>query len=560
MTSIMKLKKLLHDPYFMIVATYVLAHSFMLILSGCWWDDWTFMSHNMNYIRIVAQDSGRPEWLLLVPLCWSLPQNGRILIYFLYLGISIFVYRILKDSELFSEEDSLMIALLFSVVPVNDARLLISNFAYTVGLFLFYLGFMLFVRWNKTPDSPKKTIGRILLLGLFFLSYILNSVLVFYYIVIAYLFLYKLKTSLEDRWIRKILLVIRDIVIHYFDFCILPFVNFILNKLFLPVSGVFVDRNVITVEGLISSIDWMPWSVIKVFQDVFAQFRNCINPIGAVILAFILLFLYLTKKRLEDHPLFDSMKYLVYGMTALVLALFPYIVVRVNMVETTGVKGRDAVLVPLGFAFSIYAFLILIKGKYRRYLMGIVLTLMIFSCNLLYLEWQKDYYYQLALEELLDDPFIAENDTFFVTELNETGIEAQRYYSLNTNAYHVYGDETRLFIPKVSNLNLLLRRKDLENAKNKLDHAYMMKDYDPEDYCLDAVLDFHCDLTDAEVLQLKYLEMTDEERFQEHISSLGSLDIYAVGNDFTTILLDGYKNNTLKDDEGVLELLFAYLK
>ncbi|MBR4422132.1 MAG: hypothetical protein IKS69_06335, partial [Erysipelotrichaceae bacterium] len=76
----MKLKKLLHDPYFVIVATYVLAHSFMLILSGCWWDDWTFMSHNMNYIRIVAQDSGRPEWLLLVPLCWSLPQNGRILI------------------------------------------------------------------------------------------------------------------------------------------------------------------------------------------------------------------------------------------------------------------------------------------------------------------------------------------------------------------------------------------------------------------------------------------------------------------------------------------------
>ena len=136
---VMKLNKLFHNPYFMIVATYVLAHSFLLILSGCWWDDWTFMTHNTDYIAIVASESGRPEWNVLVPLCWSLPNNGRILIYFLYLGISLFVYRILKDSSIFGEEDSMIIALLFSTVPVDEARLLISNFAYTVGLFLFYL-------------------------------------------------------------------------------------------------------------------------------------------------------------------------------------------------------------------------------------------------------------------------------------------------------------------------------------------------------------------------------------------------------------------------------------
>ena len=156
-----KLKEFFKNPYVLITLVYFLAHFFLLILSGCWWDDWTFITHNTNYINQVASQSGRPEWNFLIPFCWSLPNNGRILIFFLYYLNSIFVYIMLKNSELFDKKESLIIALLFTVVPVNDARLLISNFSYTVGLFFFWMAFMLFVFWNKMEISVKKTVFRI---------------------------------------------------------------------------------------------------------------------------------------------------------------------------------------------------------------------------------------------------------------------------------------------------------------------------------------------------------------------------------------------------------------
>ena len=168
-----RLMKLIKSPYFIILATYFAAHFFMLILSGCWWDDWTFMTHDLNYINTVASESGRPEWNILVPLCWSLPNNGRILIFFMHLLNSIFVYRMLKNSDLFNERESLLMTLFFTVLPVNDARILISNFAYNVGLFFFYLSFMLFVSWNKMENGGRKVLYRIGILILFYISFIL---------------------------------------------------------------------------------------------------------------------------------------------------------------------------------------------------------------------------------------------------------------------------------------------------------------------------------------------------------------------------------------------------
>ncbi len=553
----MKLKKLFHNPYFMIVATYVLAHVFLLLLSGCWWDDWTFMTHNTDYIAAVAKQSGRPEWNLLVPLCWSLPNNGRILIFFLYLCDAVFVYRMLKDSELFSEEDSLIIALLFCAVPVDEARLLISNFAYSVGLFFFYLSFMLFVRWNKKEKGRKKNICRVMLLGLFYLSFILNSVLAYYYIVIAYLFVLELKKSSEERFWKKVFPAVKEVVLHYFDYCILPFIYYGMNKLLFPVSGAFANYNAVTFSGLIRSLICVPLSAFRVFSGILEQFFYCIDPVTVLLLAAVLFCLY--RKESRNIGLSVTLTYGAYGLFVLVMGLFPYVMVRKDVIDLIGVKGRDAILVPLGFALTVYALLTMIKGKHRYLAIGTILVFEIVSCNRLYGEWQKDYYYQLAMQEKLDDPVIAANDTFFLTDLNESKIKGQRFYSLSANAYNVYGDETRLLLPKVSNLDLLTDPALLEETRNMLDHAYMIKDYRPDDLCLDAVIDFQCSLSDHEVLKMKYYEMTDDEKFMETIRKLGSLEVYVVDDDFTALLLDEYHGGKLADDNSVLELLYDYL-
>lgn len=550
-------KRIVKNPYFIITSVYLLAHFFLLILSGCWWDDWTFMSHDLTYVSLVANGSGRPEWNILIPLCWSLTNNGRILIFFLYYLDSLFVYNILKDSSLFDDKASLLITLLFIIIPVNDARLLISNFPYSVGLFFFYLAFMLFVKWN---NSDKKVVLRIGILLLFFVSFILSSLLAFYYVIFAYLFVIELKKSNEDKAIKKILMSIKNIIIKYLDFFVLPFVFFIFNKLAFPITETgFEARASISLIGLVKCVKYLPLSIINILKETAT---NLITPLAYIPVLIILVILTVVLfVRIKNTKEFDNKKksilYLVYGFVVLILGLFIYVEVRTDVIVSNGVKGRDSILTPLGVAIIIYSIISLLNNKYKKIICVITILLGIASFNLLYIEWQKDYYQQLSIESLIDNKIVKDNDTFFLANLNESDIEAERYYSLNINANHVFNDETRLFIPKVSNL-YMLNEESIDAAIKNLNYSSLMRDYDPEDYYFDAILVYSNDLETKYVIKLKYNELFNNEEFEKGIVKMGDMEISEVDDDFTKLLLDKYKNGLLKDDNDVVNLLMNY--
>ena len=241
------------------------------------------------------------------------------------------------------------------------------------------------------------------------------------------------------------------------------------------------------------------------------------------------------------------------------LALFVYVEVRSHTIVTNGVQGRDSILIPLGITILIYSILLLFNKNIKNMLSILIVILGTVSFNNLYIEWQKDYYYQLSMENLMNNEIIKENDTFFLADLNETKVEGQRYYSLNTNAYHVFNNQTRIFIPKVSNLYLLKDKKQMDDAKNSLNStAGMMKDYNPEDYYLDAILIFSCDLSTKDVLNLKIKELFNPKDFEKEIKNKGEMKIIEVDDNFTKVLLDRYDKNLLKDDNDVVNLLMNY--
>ena len=554
----MSIKKIIKNPIFIIVVTYLLAHCFMLVLSGCWWDDWSFMSHDLTYVNEVATGSGRPEWNLLIPLCWSLPNNGKFLIFILYLLDSIFVYNILKESTLFSKRNSLIITLLFTIIPVNDARILISNFPYSVGLFLFYLAFMLFIKWNK---NSKKFIYRTGILLLFFFSFILNSLFAYYYILIAYLFVIDIKQNKEEKIIQKILTSIKNISSKYLDFFILPFVYIVVNKLLFPITNeAYAGRSSISIEGFIKCMKYLPLSIVNVIKEIFANLS--LSTIYIPILILFIVCIVCLKQRINiiNKPINKKyIEYFIYGLITLCLALFVYVEVRGHVIVTNGVQGRDSILIPLGIAIMIFSVLSMFNKKVESILSAIIVVLGIFSFNSLYIEWQKDYYYQLSMENLMNNEIIKENDTFFLADLNETKVEGQRYYSLNTNAYHVFNNQTRIFIPKVSNLYLLKDEKQIKNAKNSLNGAVgMMKEYNPDDYNLDAIIIFSCNLSTYDVFDLKIKELFDLKTFEDEIKNKGEMKIIEVDDNFTKELLDKYDNGLLKDDNDVINLLMNY--
>lgn len=550
------LKRLSSRPYLIITLVYIFAHFFILLLTGCWWDDLTFINHDLDYINLVATQSGRPEWNLLIPFCWSLWNNGKLLIFVLYYFDAIFLYQILKCSNLFAEKSCLLITLLFIIIPVNEARILISNFPYAVGLFIFFLSFMLFIKW-KNGKYSKNIVIRILLLFSFFMSYILNSILSFYYIVFIYLFFdYFLKDN-DNSIIHKTIMTIKNVVVNYIDFFVLPFVFFILKKVFLPTSGkLFENYNSVTLKGILKCIKYIPLTIIDLFYDIFKYWISFLkNPAIIVIIIFIIIF-YLNKKDKDVELDKSTLILLLVGLIVLSLGLFPYVEIRGKVLTFIGVNGRDAILTPLGTSFIIFSLINTIKlNKVKNILLSVLLLLGIVGMNCLYIEWQKDYYHQLGIQYMMKEKEIECNDTFYLANINETNVDGERFYSLNTNSYLVHSDKTRLFISEAKYLFMLEDKNEIEFDKN---YYFYMNDYNPDKQSLDAVIIYENTIDTNDTLLLKYYEFFDTKKFYELIMEKTFYNIYTVDDKFTNDLLDFYHNNQLNSDEDVINKLELY--
>ena len=98
----------------------------------------------------------------------------------------------------------------------------------------------------------------------------------------------------------------------------------------------------------------------------------------------------------------------------------------------------------------------------------------------------------------------------------------------------------------------------MKEAIEALGYSHMMRDYKPEDYCFDAILNYKNYLTWEDTVKLKYYEIFDKDKFHKFINEHGQLDIYVVDNDFTYKLLEKYNNGDLHEDEDVLEFVLEY--
>jgi hypothetical protein len=293
---------------------------------------------------------------------------------------------------------------------------------------------------------------------------------------------------------------------------------------------------------------------------VFKKAVSCLNIVTLLLIAAVIAVTFFMKENGKEREVswIDSLLYLIYGVFVLAMAAFPYVMVRGRAIDTIGVKGRDAVLVPLGAAIIIYSLISQLKGKAKKIVLSVLLVMGIISFNSLYLEWQKDYYYQLSIQKLMDNEVIRENDTFFLTDLNETDVQGQRYYAFNALSYFLFGDETRFFVPKVSDLYVLEDEKYMKEAIEVLGYSHMMRDYAPDDYNFDAILNYKNDLSWTDVIRLKYEEVFDREKFDAWTDSSGELEIYVVDDEFTKALLKGYDEGRMRHDNDVLELLWEY--
>lgn len=536
---------------------YLLSHGFLIIISGRWWDDWCMVDQSYQALRNFAMEMGRPSVIIIMSFAKWLPEPGyRIITFLLFYWCGLFLYRILKEWLSLSDVACFWICALYSVIPANDARIMLAIFPYSISLFFFMAGMCyLAIVLNKGRSLAWK--DRLVCYLFFIISFTTNSTLVFYGLILLMILTKEVKRcKIKGLW-------------KYVDFVILPIAFFVTkNKLF-PTYGAYADYNSITIEKLLEGIkDIIPVD-LKILKTVFINFLSigdkkllCIILFLALVFVVlnykniwkIMIDLFCSKSEFETdasgtESLAKSIKenvlIVAVGILALSLGLFAYVVVRgVGSICLNGANGRDSALVAFGVSMVIYGMYSLIfRDKIITYLMvGTILGGGIFF-NMWYASYQTDYYRQLGFqyqltqhEELMD--------ACNIIYLNDDSglVNIQSFYALNGNSELALGIDDKFIMSGFSGTSFMEQNELLDYFVES--GNYHMDSYDISNKRIDAVIDYSFSASYFETMKLKALEIFDYSRFLDKLHRNTDMVVYMYGTEeFNHILLNnGYEN------------------
>lgn len=532
-----------------IILANILSQGFLFFLTGTFWDDWFYYYHDRTGLWMEFMEAGRPSSAYWVEAVWNIPHNGyRWLVFFLFMLTSIILYLIISNSDMFDTHEALWLSILYTVIPINDARVILCTFSYTVGLTSFFIGCYVFSKYIKAKVVKKRLYFRIISLIFLGYSFIIQSILMYYAVVLCYILYFEFKN--KGKLLNAICAMFR-----YLDFIILPIAFYIGKQLLFPPYGVrFTNYNSVTVESVLKAAYRLPLAVIRQFQRNWIAIFDFAVPsevvkfftILVVVFAVVCIIKWLCSNRDMkiqrciyvcgvQNP---DMQKLILGIIVFAMGLYPYNVVRhTDKVAVVGAYGRDSLLLGSGVAFILYYFfkLLLKNYKIREAVYCILIFCCIVTCNCHYLNWQRDAYWQDVLIDKLrssEEIYYAENILFLTDDL--TGIDGTRFYSLNGAASVAYGNQTRLILTEDS-FNLL--RDEEEKAIYVASRIAAMNEYDVSNNELDGVIVFDCDINYKECILLKLYELVDEADYHKRIEKMGKFNYYPADSQRATELI-----------------------
>jgi len=491
----------------MLILVNILTHGYVLLLSGRWWDDWCQYGQSAQELWAQALELGRPSVYYVVSFANCLPEGGyRIIVFLMFCLSSVFVYQVVKSMHILSERECLWISLLYTIIPANDCRVLLSVFSYSVGHFFYWLGFFV-LTWEVNAKGKKRALLHVTAIFVFLLSFTLNSNLVFYGIVLLYIIFQK--RSLQE-------------CVKYIDYLFAPVVFFLTKNIMFPPFGVYESYNSITLKSLIKAVVLVWGACFYVLGQIFRSlhvFYGLIAVVGCKIIS------KLCKKQknndsteetYEKEHSFRFYAILVgIGFALLGIGLFPYVAIRENInILTDGVGGRDSMLSPLGASVILFALLgLLDRYRIKKALLFIVIISGIIFFNKQYLLYQIDYYRQLAFQQVLEnEEKLDQTSNILFLEENEPSIQATRFYSLNANAEQVFHNQKRFIMDGMSDMQKMY---DSTMLKMFAERDYHMAEYDIGDHIIDAIIKFDCEIgfKDAFLMRLMELHGQDYELY-----------------------------------------------
>ncbi len=345
---------------------YLIAHGGLLIIpNAIYWDDWVIFRASQQTILNIFREAGSMFNLagyMHIAMLEFGPWLYKLFTFILMFLTGLLLNLIIKSYHFISAETRFFIVLLFLVLPFNIARVALIDFPYTLCYFLFFLAWVLMARF------------RIFALFLFFLSFNINSFLVFYALPMLDMF-YK------NGNFQSLSSVIK-LGIKRLDFILLPFVYFALKIHFFSPTGMYKGYN----EGY----NFKNLVAVPIYQllDLFSLNASVWLSIILSICTFLLIRSRIFIVKDEEISLYKV------GLLAFLLGAFPYWIV--GLIPTFDEwSSRHQLLLPLGSALIIMSGVSIYNGGdvCKRWVLAIVLgvslALNVTNYTSLFIDWQK---------------------------------------------------------------------------------------------------------------------------------------------------------------------------
>lgn len=440
-------------PCLLVSLLYALSFGISLLNAGVFIDDWQLV-HVVPHsaLLVFLKNLGHAYigylhlWLLALPhaTLWY-----RAITFSAYLLSAICLYHILGAIKEITPSERFWLTLFFAIFPVNTARIEIITMPYGVCYFLFFAGGWCLTAYIHARRIVFRLLLRILALGLFWGSFLTNSALVFYGLVPLYI------AYVERQRGRTFFQMVRQIP-RYLDFAVLPIVFWVIKSLWSSPSAFYTRYNV---------IQWKHVSrMLKTFLQIW--YHSLARPIcyaiellltnldlwkiiGVIgILAAGSLFVLRRSDPPRSHASSrHDIVWLLFGLGLFVLAVVPYYAVG-KIPELLPSKSRHQLFVPFGVALIlVYGLKLVLHPRRRNLVQSGLATLFVLANFLIYLDYQTDWWKQLALMEQMKTSEILEHSTTFVFDDRTRNWNAMGrpylFYEFTGMLHRVFGDETR---------------------------------------------------------------------------------------------------------------------
>jgi hypothetical protein len=492
---------------------YFLSFGLMLLnLNFIYWDDWTLVNQSKEDLINIFRDIGNPffGYVHYFMIEYFGIYSYKILTFIFYFLSGLALNEILKRIIFLTTMERIFLVSVFLILPVNFARIAIITFPYAFAHLLFFSGFLLLSKYLNN----KQLKYRVMSLILFFISFQINSFLVFYLVV----FLYSLNIVYNSN-IKILFFNIFKLI----DFWILPFIFYAFKSLYLEAQGSHISYYAITKAKVISSFNNF-WVFEKLSNEFWELLPSHVSIVGFIIL-FIIIYLILTKilnnEYAKNRIIIEMKKNIVLvtlGSFILYISIYPYLVVNTSP-SYYDWDNRHMLLLPLGFSFLLTGcvnFLYLYKLK----IIAVVFFLSIF------ISFNITAYYNYLIDGIKQDSIvyhmkksiaIEKNNTFIIydeTKEYDALKRTYRFYEYTGMLDEVYGRQNKF----ATQHNRLISP---DNLKNYLNPSLKLKNYKIEtDYKKIYIYRNNLSLTVKNIIFLLYNKIFYNKKYEEMLNNI----------------------------------------